>query len=162
MCGIAGFVDHNYYHDREFLLNSMLTSIQHRGPDETGLYLGDKACIGNVRLSIVDLAHGQQPLCNTEGYLWIAYNGEVFNYPELKALLEQKGYVFKTNSDTEVVLLMYQEFGKDCLNYFNGQFAFAIWNEKESSLFIARDRMGIRPLYYSDSQGRLVFRNNFV
>ena len=77
-------------------------------------------------------------------------------------MLEQKGYVFKTNSDTEVVLLMYQEFGKDCLNYFNGQFAFAIWNEKESSLFIARDRMGIRPLYYSDSQGRLVFRNNFV
>ncbi len=157
MCGIAGFINQKKIYDNNHLLNAMLTRIWHRGPDECGLYLSDKASLGNVRLSIIDLASGQQPMFSADGRYVIVYNGEVFNYPELKEKLISKGYSFKTNCDTEVVLYMYQEFGAECLKQFNGQFAIAIWDKFENRLFLARDRVGIRPLYYSNVNGDIVF-----
>ncbi len=157
MCGIAGFISQHKNIDAKRTLNAMLTRIQHRGPDECGLFLSNDACIGNVRLSIVDLASGQQPLCTSDGRYWIAYNGEVFNHPELRSMLEQKGHSFRTNCDTEVVLYMYQEFGADCLSQLNGQFAFSIWDSYENELFLARDRVGIRPLYYTEQNSNFVF-----
>ncbi|MGQ1785737.1 asparagine synthase (glutamine-hydrolyzing) [Saccharicrinis sp. GN24d3] len=157
MCGIAGFVTNDILNDPRQVLNAMLTRIRHRGPDECGVYLSDDAYIGSVRLSIVDLASGQQPMCTQDGRYWIAYNGEVFNHPELKSLLEKKGHQFRTNCDTEVVLHMYLEFGVECLNQLNGQFAFSIWDSFEKELFLARDRMGIRPLFYSEVHNDFVF-----
>lgn len=150
MCGIAGIFN---YHSTELLsqehiVKQMLSVIRHRGPDETGLYLGNNVGLGSVRLSIVDLSTGQQPMSDDSGNYWIVYNGEVFNYPELRADLEKKGVRFKTHSDTEVVVQMYAMYGADCLKYFNGQFAFCIWNKANQELFLARDRVGIRPLFY--------------
>jgi len=160
MCGIAGFVNGSqkiHPLQQEDVLNRMLNRIIHRGPDEMGLYLNNSCCLGSVRLSIIDLASGQQPLCNQDGSLWIAYNGEVFNYIELREELLKKGHRFKTHCDTEVVLHMFEEYGQDCLSRLNGQFAFSIWDEKRQSLFMARDRSGIRPLYYTKNQEGLVF-----
>ncbi len=157
MCGIAGFIPDHLISNSERTLNAMLTRIQHRGPDECGLYLSDRLCMGNVRLSIVDLASGQQPLSTQDGRYWIAYNGEVFNYLELKKNLENKGHIFNTNCDTEIVVHMYQEYGPACLEYLNGQFAFSIWDKVKNELFLARDRMGIRPLFYTYQNGNFVF-----
>jgi asparagine synthase (glutamine-hydrolysing) len=157
MCGIAGFVPTNKMPNGRGTLSAMLTRIHHRGPDEAGMYLSDYACIGSVRLSIIDLKSGQQPMCTQDGRYWIAYNGEVFNYCELRELLEQKGHLFRTNCDTEVVLHMYQEFGSECLSYFNGQFAISIWDSIKNELFLARDRVGIRPLYYTQQDFGFVF-----
>jgi asparagine synthase (glutamine-hydrolysing) len=157
MCGIAGFVPTNKIPNSRDALSAMLTRIHHRGPDEAAMYLSDYACIGSVRLSIIDLKSGQQPMCTQDGRYWITYNGEVFNFCELRELLEQKGHLFRTNCDTEVVLHMYQEFGSECLNYFNGQFALSIWDTVEHELFLARDRIGIRPLYYTQQNSGFVF-----
>jgi asparagine synthase (glutamine-hydrolysing) len=159
MCGIAGFIDPlgRRNSENEAILNRMLSRIQHRGPDETGLYITPKASIGNVRLSIIDLASGQQPMSSADGTKWIAYNGEVFNYIELREELISLGHKFKTKSDTEVVLHLYEEYGEKCLGKLNGQFAFAVYDEREEELFLARDRVGIRPLYYSNAGGCLVF-----
>jgi len=159
MCGIAGFIDPSgrKNNENESILNRMLSRIQHRGPDETGLYITPKACIGNVRLSIIDLSGGQQPMATADGTKWIAYNGEVFNYPELREELISLGHKFKTKSDTEVVLHLYEEYGEKCLSKLNGQFAFAVYDSVKEELFLARDRVGIRPLYYSVDGGRLVF-----
>ena len=159
MCGIAGFCNYpgNEIKESEHILNRMLSRIQHRGPDETGLYLSPKACIGNVRLSIIDLSGGQQPMATADGTKWIAYNGEVFNYPELRDELISLGHKFKTKSDTEVVLHLYEQYGEKCLNKLNGQFAFAIYDSKSDELFLARDRVGIRPLYYYHNGNQLVF-----
>lgn len=116
MCGIAGIVN---FRDNTVqspdLLRRMLTRIKHRGPDESGIYYNDKVAMGNVRLSIIDIATGQQPLTNADGSLWIVFNGEIFNYIELRQELEAKGYSFKTHSDTEVLVLLYQEYGPACL-----------------------------------------------
>jgi asparagine synthase (glutamine-hydrolysing) len=150
MCGIAGI--YNYHSSREpsmeLNIKKMLSVIQHRGPDESGIYLSEKMAIGSARLSIIDINSGQQPLCDESGNYWIVYNGEIFNYKELRKNLEDKGIRFKTQCDTEVVVQMYAKYGPDCLQQFNGQFAFCIWNKKEEELFLARDRVGIRPLYY--------------
>lgn len=154
MCGIGGIYNyHSKDFSREQCLKRMLSVIRHRGPDESGIYLGKKIGLGSVRLSIVDLSTGQQPLSDESGNYWIVYNGEVFNYPELRKDLESKGIQFRTNSDTEVVVQMYAVYGAGCLKYFNGQFAFCIWDKIKQELFLARDRMGIRPLFYwSQSQ----------
>ena len=150
MCGIA--VVFNYPLSAEVSyenhLKRMLSVINHRGPDESGIYTGAKIGLGNVRLSIVDLSTGQQPLSDESGNYWIVYNGEVFNYPELRETLEKKGVKFRTTCDTEVVVEMYAMYGAGCLKYFNGQFAFCIWDKKKQELFLARDRVGIRPLFY--------------
>lgn len=159
MCGIAGILNLS---DRpspptEELVSSMLAQIRHRGPDEFGIYLDKLIGIGNARLSIIDLGGGQQPISNEDGTLWIVFNGEIFNYVELRPELEARGHRFATNSDTEVLLHAFEEYGPKCLERLNGQFAFAVWNTRERSLFLARDRLGVRPLFYTESGGRLVF-----
>ena len=150
MCGIAGIYNYRSASGTSATdsVKKMLTNIRHRGPDECGMYVGNNVTLGNVRLSIVDLASGQQPMCDESGNYWIVYNGEIFNHAELRVEIEKKGIRLKTKCDTEVVVQMYALYGKDCLSYFNGQFAFCIWNKKDNELFFARDRVGIRPLYY--------------
>lgn len=159
MCGIAGIF--NYHSSKEPSwernVKNMLSMIKHRGPDESGVFLDRNIGIGSVRLSIIDLSTGQQPLCDETERYWIVYNGEVFNFQELKAELEKKGIRFKTHCDTEVVVQMYAHYGANCLNRFNGQFAFCIWDKRKKELFLARDRVGIRPLYYWSKNGAFAF-----
>lgn len=157
MCGISGILRKNGTEVRPESVRQMLTQIQYRGPDESGIYIGEGVGLGSVRLSIIDLAQGQQPMSTEDGKFWIVFNGEIFNYIELRAELEGLGYKFRTNSDTEVLLLLYRHFKEDCLHKLNGQFAFAIWNSSEKELFLARDRMGIRPLFYHHSKGEFLF-----
>jgi asparagine synthase (glutamine-hydrolysing) len=159
MCGIAGIF--NYYSSRsvpsEVNVKRMLAMINHRGPDESGVLVDKNVGIGNVRLSIVDLASGQQPMSDTSGRYWIVYNGEIFNFPELKVEMQREGVKFRTNCDTEIVVQMYAHYGADCLNKFNGQFAFCIWDRHAKELFLARDRMGIRPLFYWSQKNQFAF-----
>lgn len=158
MCGIAGICnlasDHRLHVDD---IGRMLGAIRYRGPDEAGIYIDDRAALGHVRLSIIDLACGGQPMANEDQTLWIVYNGEVFNYLELRDELLAKGHSFSTTCDTEVVLHLYEEEGPACLDRLNGQFAFAIWDSRRAELFLARDRVGIRPLHYAIQKGRLFF-----
>jgi len=159
MCGIAGI--YNYHSAKEPSternVKKMLSLIRHRGPDESGVYLDRNIGIGSVRLSIIDLSSGQQPMSDVTGRYWVVYNGEIFNYRELRSNLELKGIHFKTNSDTEVVVQMYAMYGADCLHQFNGQFAFCIWDITKKELFLARDRVGIRPLFYWSQNGAFAF-----
>jgi asparagine synthase (glutamine-hydrolysing) len=158
MCGIAGVLNlHNPKPIPDQTLKAMILAMRHRGPDEFGIYRDSWVGLANARLSIVDLAGGQQPIGNEDGSLWIVFNGEIFNYVELRPDLEARGHRFETNCDTEVVLHMYEEYGPDCLKHLNGQFAIAIWDTRDRSLFLARDRVGIRPLYYTTVAGRLLF-----
>jgi asparagine synthase (glutamine-hydrolysing) len=112
---------------------------------------------GNVRLSIIDIEGGQQPMPNEDLNLWIVFNGEIFNYIELRRELEEKGHHFRTQSDTEVLVHLYDEYGEDCLSKLNGQFVFSIWDRKKQEMFLARDRVGIRPLFYSHTPELFVF-----
>lgn len=159
MCGIAGI--YNYHSSKEpsseIIVKQMLSIIHHRGPDESGIYLDRNLGIGSVRLSIIDLASGQQPMSDETERYWIVYNGEIFNYIELRTHLEKRGVKFKTNSDTEVVIQMFKIYQADCLSQFNGQFAFCIWDRSKNELFLARDRVGIRPLFYWHQNGSFAF-----
>ncbi|HEX2967709.1 MAG TPA: asparagine synthase (glutamine-hydrolyzing) [Bacteroidales bacterium] len=157
MCGIAGIIDFDGKTDRRLYTSRMLRSIAYRGPDESGIFHSRAATIGNVRLSIIDIASGQQPLSDPASRYWITFNGEIFNYKELRTDLENKGTRFRTNSDTEVLLQLYINYGHECLNKLNGQYAFAVWDKQEEELFIARDRMGIRPFFYNISNGVFTF-----
>ncbi len=158
MCGIAGkFVQNSPRKISVELMQSMIGILQHRGPDECGIYIDDYIGLGHARLSIIDLAGGSQPIHNEDQSLWIVYNGEIFNYIELKERLVKKGHHFYTDTDTEVVLHLYEEKGPDCLNELNGQFAIAIWDARKKELFLARDRVGIRPLFYAQHNGSLLF-----
>ena len=160
MCGIAGFISKDKKippAERELLLDAMCKIITHRGPDEQGLTVEGRAALGMRRLSIIDLKSGQQPIYTEDGNLIIVFNGEIYNYRELKAELESLGHRFKTNSDTETIVHAYEEFGVNCLEKLRGMFAFAIWDKREESLFIARDRVGKKPLFYS-----LTEKENFV
>lgn len=150
MCGIAGIYNYQSSGEpsTERTVKNMLSLIKHRGPDESGIFLDSNVGIGSVRLSIIDLSSGQQPMSDQYGTYWIVYNGEIFNYTELKSELIKRGVRFKTTSDTEVVVQMYAIYGADCLKYFNGQFAFSIWDRNKKEMFLARDRVGIRPLFY--------------
>lgn len=153
MCGICGFS----WND-EKLIKSMVQKINHRGPDASGTKTFPTFSLGNARLSIIDLSvKGNQPMSSKEGKLWIVYNGEVYNFPEIKKELLERGHRFKSHTDTEVVLKSYQEYGPTCLEKFNGMFAFAIWDEEKKELFMARDRIGIKPLYYYIKDGKLIF-----
>ena len=153
MCGIVGIYNSaETLRNPEALLTRMLARIQYRGPDESGIYINNNAALGSVRLSIIDIQTGQQPLSSEDGKYWIVFNGEIFNYIELKADLIHLGYSFRTECDTEVLLNAYLEYGPDCLNRLNGQFVFAIWNNEEKELFLARDRVGIRPLFYTQTE----------
>jgi len=158
MCGIAGYFNlkNESLPDRE-LVGRMINIIRHRGPDEFGAYLDNRCVLAQARLSIIDLETGSQPLSNEDGTVWITFNGEIFNYIELRAELEKSGHKFKTRSDTEVIVHSYEEWGTRCLDRFNGQFAFAVYDKKNKSLFIARDRLGIRPVFYTIHNGRFYF-----
>lgn len=150
MCGIAGFINFQG-HDRKCAqarLKRMTDSLVHRGPDEEGFYIDDHAALGHRRLSIIDLAGGHQPMAIEDGGIQVVFNGEIYNYPALKKELVAKGYRFHTQSDTETLLYSYREWGEQCVDKLNGMFAFAIWDVKERSLFLARDRVGKKPLYY--------------
>jgi asparagine synthase (glutamine-hydrolysing) len=157
MCGVAGIIDYNCKENRPFTVESMLRSIQYRGPDESGIYHSQFATLGNVRLSIIDIEGGQQPLSDHSGRFWIVFNGEIFNYKELRKNLENKGHTFKTKSDTEVLVQLFSIHGKKCLDLLNGQFVFAIWDKLREELFLARDRVGIRPLFYNINNRVLSF-----
>lgn len=158
MCGIAGILNlttRQAIDDQ--IIRRMLAIIRHRGPDQFGIYLDDRVALGSARLSIIDLAGGAQPITNEDGSLWIVFNGEIFNYLELREELERSGHLFATNTDTEVILHLYEESGPDSLYKMNGQFALAMWDAKERTLFLARDRLGVRPLFYTLAGGKLIF-----
>jgi len=158
MCGVVGILNlHNNETIGADVIKHMLSAIRHRGPDEVGIYNDDYIGLGHARLSIIDLSSGQQPMSNEDGTLWISFNGEIFNYIELREDLLKKGHRFKTRSDTEVIIHLYEDYGQESLHYLNGQFAFAIWDKGKRELFLARDRIGIRPLFYTCTQDRFYF-----
>jgi asparagine synthase (glutamine-hydrolysing) len=157
MCGIAGIINYRQKEDFEPLLNPMLQAMRHRGPDATGVYTSNEAGLAHSRLSIIDLSGGHQPMHNEDSTVWIVFNGEIFNYPELRDELIRKGHRFYTQSDTEVIIHLYEEHGTGVFEHLNGQFAIAIWDQNRHALLLGRDRMGIRPLYYHEAPGRLHF-----
>jgi asparagine synthase (glutamine-hydrolysing) len=162
MCGIVGFVNANKSAVDQSILEKMNAAIIHRGPDQDGFFIKENVGLAMRRLSIIDLASGKQPIYSQDKTKWIVFNGEIYNYQELRKDLEAKGIVFYTNSDTEVIVNLYQLYGADCLQYLRGMFAFAIWDETEQSLFIARDRVGKKPLLYSfQPNGDLIFGSEF-
>jgi asparagine synthase (glutamine-hydrolysing) len=158
MCGICGKLSF----EREArldtgLFRAMLDSLRHRGPDDEGLYEAPGVGLGHRRLSIIDLNTGHQPLSNENGTVWIVFNGEIYNFQELRTFLLSKGHVFRTQTDTEAIVHLYEELGPQCLEKLRGMFAFAIWDENTKSLFLARDRVGIKPLYYCLTDKSLIF-----
>jgi len=158
MCGICGVFHFSGMTVSESRLQNMMAAIRHRGPDGSGMYLRGPVGLGHLRLSIIDTSElGQQPMATSDGKLWITFNGEIYNFRELRTRLEQQGEVFRSNSDTEVLIRLYERNGVDCLRDLNGMFAFAIWDENKQELFIARDRFGIKPLYYFQDIKQLVF-----
>jgi asparagine synthase (glutamine-hydrolysing) len=153
LCGICGVVGIS---DKE-LIKKMCDVIQHRGPDDHGYFIDDKVCLGNRRLSIIDIAGGHQPIHNEDESIWITYNGEIYNFLELKNELERKGHRFYTNSDTETIIHCYEEYGDECPKKLRGMFGFAIWDKKRKMLLLARDRLGKKPLYYTVIDGNFIF-----
>lgn len=163
MCGIVGFVNAGEMTADRGILEAMNACIIHRGPDEDGFYLKDNVGLAMRRLSIIDLASGQQPIPNASKTKWIVFNGEIYNYQQLRKEMEQRGHTFETRSDTEVIIKLYDELGADCLQYLRGMFAIAIWDDIDRSLFLARDRVGKKPLLYShQSNGDLIFGSEFT
>ena len=150
ICGMAGMVE-------EGLLRDMCRMLAHRGPDDEGFYVGEGAALGHRRLAVLDIARGHEPMHNEDRSLWLVFNGEIYNFQELKALLLKKGHQFYTLGDAEVILHLYEEFGERCLEKLRGMFALAIWDEAKRRLFLARDRLGIKPLYYAFLQGKIIF-----
>lgn len=158
MCGIAGIYTKKSAQPAKLeILQQMLALLQHRGPDEFGIYRDPNCSLVNARLSIIDIGGGQQPIANEDESLWIVYNGELFNDLALKKQLLNLGHNFTTESDTEVMLHLYQEYGVEFLQMVNGQFALAIWDSKNQTLFLARDRIGIRPLFYTEVGNQFLF-----
>ena len=158
MCGICGkFAFDSQAMVSPSLVKAMADSIRHRGPDDEGYYVAGQIGLGFRRLSIIDLKSGHQPLANEDDSIWIVFNGEIYNYQELRAFLLEKGHTFKTRTDTEVIVHLYEEFGPACLEKLRGMFSFAIWDQNAKTLFLARDRVGIKPLYYHLTGTALVF-----
>jgi len=158
MCGIAGFYGTpDTPVPRALILRRMIGAIAHRGPDAQGVFDDDRAALGHVRLSIIDLATGAQPMPNGDRTIWVTFNGEIFNYVELRQDLVSRGHSFRSASDTEVILHLYEEMGPDCVDVLNGDFAFALWDSRQDLLLLARDRMGVRPLFYAARNGCLFF-----
>ncbi|MBI1976887.1 MAG: asparagine synthase (glutamine-hydrolyzing) [Candidatus Omnitrophica bacterium] len=162
MCGIAGFVDSSGPNPvPQELLAAMADRIRHRGPDDEGSYAevhhGIAAGLVHTRLSIIDLTSGHQPLCNEDQTTWVVFNGEIYNFQELRKDLQEKGHQFKTQSDTEVLVHGYEVYGRDLPKYLRGMFAFAVWDKKNQVLFLARDRVGKKPLFYSVQSGKIAF-----
>ena len=161
MCGICGIVRHSGSVDLS-TLEAMASTLVHRGPDAAGFYLSPpdrepRVGFGFRRLSIIDLAGGDQPIANEDETVWIVFNGEIYNFPELRAELTGRGHRFRTHADTEVIVHLYEELGPRCVERLNGMFAFALWDERERRLVLARDRFGKKPLYYTESADGLLF-----
>ncbi len=153
MCGICGIVGSS----NKDLLDKMCQVMAHRGPDDKGVYLGENVGLGHQRLSIIDLGTGHQPIHNEDQSIWVILNGEIYNYKILCKELQAQGHTFYTKSDTEVIVHLYEEYGQDCVNKLLGMFALALWDAKQGKLFLARDRLGIKPLYYVHTSGKLLF-----
>lgn len=158
MCGICGVFNYGTKETvNEVLVRKMNDLIAHRGPDGEGIYIDGEIGFGHKRLSIVDLDKGNQPMSNEDGSIWITFNGEIYNHVEYITLLKSKGHVFKTDCDTETLIHLYEEYGEEMLGKLNGMFAFTIWDRNKNSLFVVRDRLGIKPLYYFNKDGRFIF-----
>src|ERR1700728_3908084 len=158
MCEICGI----FFSDRSWrvqagVLAAINERIVHRGPDDGGFFAEENVGLAMRRLSIIDVKSGQQPLANENQDVWIVFNGEIYNHVELRAGLEARGHRYRTHSDTETIVHLYEEYGKDCVQHLRGMFAFAIWDTKKKSLFIARDRLGIKPLYYCLTSQNFLF-----
>jgi asparagine synthase (glutamine-hydrolysing) len=163
MCGIAGFVDSPGVGspldlDRsQALLHSMCDVIRHRGPDDEGVWVTPGVALGMRRLSIIDLSTGHQPIFNEDRTIWTVFNGEIYNFRELRAELLDRGHRFYTSTDTEVIVHAYEEWGTAAIGRLRGMFGLAIWDDRQKQLLVARDRIGIKPLYYTEVGGRLYF-----
>jgi asparagine synthase (glutamine-hydrolysing) len=157
MCGIAGQLNLNGAPAERQVLDAMIGTLLHRGPDAHAVHVAGPVGLAHARLSIIDLQCGAQPMSTIDGHTWITFNGEIFNYIELREKLIAKGHRFATRSDTEVILNAYREFGEECVRHFNGQWAFAIWDERERKLFLSRDRFGVRPLFYTQVGDTFLF-----
>ena len=157
MCGIAGIIDFAGRAVDEGQIERLTESVRHRGPDDGGVHTTGSIGLGNRRLAVIDLSQaGHQPMCDASGDIWLTYNGEIYNFKELRRQLGDLGHQFSTGTDTEVILAAYREWGQDCVNYFAGMFAFALWDGATNTLFAARDRLGVKPLYYSHQDQRLI------
>ena len=155
ICGIYNFKTKEPVHSTQ--LKDMADTMVHRGPDDEGFYISGETGLGHRRLSIIDLGGGHQPMSNEDGTVWVIFNGEIYNFRELYDVLLKKGHIFKTQSDTEVILHMYEEKGAECVKYFRGMFAIAIWDQRNRKLLLARDRVGKKPLFYFYDGSRIVF-----
>jgi asparagine synthase (glutamine-hydrolysing) len=158
MCGLCGRLNHD--RDRPVdatLLHAMMDTIEHRGPDGAGARVSGPIGLGHRRLSIIDLDTGMQPMCNEDGTVWVVFNGEIYNFRALRSELSKRGHRFKSNSDTEVIVHLYEELGDDCVARLQGMFAFALWDERRQRLLLARDRVGIKPLYFAETPTGIVF-----
>ena len=153
MCGINGI----FGEKKLALVERMNECLSHRGPDDQGVYSSSGGTLGMTRLSIIDLSTGHQPISNETGDLWIVFNGEIYNYLSLREELEGRGHRFTTRTDTEVILHLFEEKGSETPKFLRGDFAFAIWNEREQKGFLARDHLGVNPLYYTNVDGQVIF-----
>jgi len=160
MCGIVGFLSKKRFTDLRDCFQMMVSALNHRGPDGSGIFTDDVSGVGlgHCRLAVIDLSQaGQQPMASHDGKVWISYNGEIYNYKQIRTTLEKRGFLFKSRTDTEVILNAYRYWGTDCLDHFIGMFSFAIWDNSTRKLFLARDRLGIKPLYYHISEDMFLF-----
>ena len=157
MCGIAGILRLDDQEVSPQRLEAMIAQVHHRGPDAAEWFVNRNVGLAHSRLSIIDLGNGRQPMQTSDGRLTVTFNGEIFNYVELRRTLIEQGHQFRTQSDTEVILHAYEEYGEHCVEHFNGQWAFAIWDKQRNSLFLSRDRMGIRPLFYTQTGRQFLF-----
>lgn len=158
MCGISGILNFDEQPVSESLLRRMTSVLQHRGPDDEGLFIDGALGLGHRRLCIIDLSpRGRQPLANEDGTVWITFNGEIYNFEDIRAWLEKRGHLFRSNTDTEVIVHAYEEEGIDCIHRLNGMFAFGLWDARRRQLFLVRDRIGIKPLFYYIDARHLLF-----
>ena len=158
MCGIAGFVNREGKAADRGIVDRMTASLAHRGPDGDGLHVSGPVALGHRRLSIIDVSGGAQPMCNEDGTVWVTYNGELYNEPEIRRELKAKGHVYRNESDTESLVHLYEEEGIDFVKRLNGMFALALWDQPRGRLVLARDRMGQKPLFHARlSDGGLAF-----
>ena len=157
MCGIAGIVDLQARLVDPLLVRRLCDVLIHRGPDDEGYYIDGPVALGQRRLAILDLAGGRQPMSNEDGTVWITFNGEVYNFRELRERLEGLGHRFATRSDTEVIVHAYEQYGPDCVKELRGMFAFTLWDQRARTLMLARDRVGKKPLFYAEVDGQWVF-----
>src|SRR5437879_11226226 len=158
MCGIAGIIARDPREGvDEARLKRMRDVLRHRGPDAEGLWIDGPVGLGHRRLAIVDVAGGQQPMANEDGTVFVVCNGEIYNHPDLRPALEARGHRYRTRSDTETILHLYEEEGESCVESLRGMFAFAVWDRTRRRLLLARDRLGIKPLYYARTDRELLF-----